>query len=213
MLPTGKKPVSMQHIASVREGRLEKALDEIASGEVEYQPTQLAAKFGKPLFGVKKNIMLFAQPKPTPKRKAKRRRHKMAGTPCEGATTGKSYPSLIERDYHELLLIRERVGEVKEVEYQPSYTLVAGIKYKADFKYTVVQCCPEEAALDVKTGDTIVVDTKGNLLGDRFRMVMKLWAEKGPGPLHVVKRKGSNDLRFYVWKKVIPKNISPCRSA
>lgn len=200
MLPTGKKIATMKSIARLREGHFEVALNQITSGEVEYEPTQLAAKFGKPLFGVKKNIMLFAQPKP--KRRAKRRRHKMAGTRCEGATTGKSYPSLIERDYHELLLIRERVGEVKDVEYQPSYTLIAGIKYKADFKYT-----------DVETGVTIVVDTKGNLLGERFRMVMKLWAEKGPGPLHVVKRKKSNDLRFYVWKKVIPKNISPCRSA
>ena len=162
-----------------------RALQDVTSGRKRYVSSVLESKFGK----VRQPVSDMKFPKP---RRARKRKHKYSGTRVQGITSSKSYPSMIERDYAEYLKIRERVGEITDIEEQPSVTLAGGIRYKADF-----------ASVDKATDKQIFVDTKG-LLSDRFRLIMKLWKVSGPAPLHVVMRDGSKDMRFYVHREIIP---------
>jgi hypothetical protein len=70
--------------------------------------------------------------------------------------TERGFHSLKEQRYYDELVLRERVGEIRDIKWQVSFELIPkqeGEKpcsYVADFTY-----------LDNKTGNTVVVDVKG----------------------------------------------------
>jgi len=86
----------------------------------------------------------------------------------------KAYDSKLERDYHVELLLRETAGDIKDVRQWPSVELLPDIRYKPDFYY-----------IEVDTKREIWVDTKG-VIGERYRLIRKIWRLFGPGTLHEV---------------------------
>lgn len=90
--------------------------------------------------------------------------------------TGIKFDSKAEHKYYVQLKLRERAGEVTEIELQPIFWLTeargrAGTKYKADFRFK-----------DVKTGQTHVIDVKGGMATQTpmFRDKMKQMRERHP---------------------------------
>lgn len=70
--------------------------------------------------------------------------------------TERGFHSLKEQRYYDELVLRERVGEIRDIKWQVPFELIPkqdGEReciYKADFTY-----------LDIKAGKTVVVDVKG----------------------------------------------------
>lgn len=94
------------------------------------------------------------------------------------------YDSMLERDYHAELKLREAAGDIRDLVYHPQlYLTEANVGYKPDFHY-----------IDSKTGKPIFVDTKGVETSGRFAVIKKLWKVYGQGELHIVKR---SDGRFF----------------
>jgi hypothetical protein len=112
-------------------------------------------------------------PKPGPRKKKNKYGNIIIRDPLTGK---KAYDSKLERDYHIELTYREKAGEIKMVEQWPSVQLLPDIRYKPDFKYT-----------EVATGDEVWIDTKG-VIGERYRIIRKLWRLFGPGVLLEVTR-------------------------
>ena len=107
---------------------------------------------------------------------------------------GLSFASQLEADLYAVLLVMKRTGEVSEIGCQPSvYLTDARIRYVPDF-YT----------FDVKMQASVWYEAKGYET-DVWRIKRRLWKCYGPGPLVVVRRKGSG-LLFE--KPIIPKNDS-----
>lgn len=83
--------------------------------------------------------------------------HKHRAKPTE--VHGKRFASQLEANYYAQLVQRQRLGEIDHLETQPRFALLvttpSGVpvrigEYRADFRYRVVA-----------TGETVVVDTKG----------------------------------------------------
>ena len=107
-----------------------------------------------------------------------RKKNKFGNHIIRDPVTGKkAYDSKLERHFHTYLKFKESNGEIKEVTQWPSVELLPGIRYKPDFKYQKVD-----------TDETIWVDTKG-VIGERYRIIRKLWGLFGPGTLHEVTKK------------------------
>ena len=115
--------------------------------------------------------------------------HKFHATPQR--REGRFFASACEADYVAEVRVRERSGEVADVELQPKVTLVAGITYKPDVVFT-----------DTATGVRKWIEVKG-VVSDRFRLVMKLWRYSGPGLLVVVKRKSKRS-GFQTVREIMP---------
>ncbi len=113
-------------------------------------------------------------------------------------TGKKAYDSKLERDYHGDLLLRERAGLVSDVEQWPSVELLPDIRYKPDFKYT-----------NNKNGLTYFVDCKG-VLGERYRIIKKLWRLVGPATLLEVHRGARGE---WVEKEIKSKGYELCHSS
>lgn len=105
-----------------------------------------------------------------PKRKMKFGNH-IIKNPVTGK---KAYDSKLERNYHAVLLYREKGGIIEDLCQWPSLELLPGIRYKPDFYYRECDSRRE-----------IWVDTKG-VLGERYRIIKKLWRLFGPGVLQEV---------------------------
>lgn len=120
-------------------------------------------------------LMMF--PKPGPRKK---KRLKYGNTIIRDPVTGKkAYDSKLERNYHGHLILRERAGEIEDLQQWPSVELLPGIRYKPDFFYR-----------ECRTKREIWVDTKG-VIGERYRIIVKLWRLFGPGVLMEVRAKGA----------------------
>lgn len=102
-----------------------------------------------------------------------------------GAVRCGGFDSGLERDYYKVLLLKEVAEQVSDLRVHPTVELEPGIKYKADFSF-------------IEDGRRVWVDTKG-VMGERFRLICRIWALHGPGPLRIVKRK--ND-RFYIARTI-----------
>ncbi len=89
-------------------------------------------------------------------------------------TGKKAYDSKLERDYHIVLSLREKAGEIRNVRQWPSVELLPDIRYKPDFYF--VEC---------DSGREVWVDTKG-VIGERYRIIKKIWRLFGPGVLQEV---------------------------
>lgn len=75
---------------------------------------------------------------------------------------------------HDILLLREKAGEIKEIQQQINVHLtLAKILYKPDFAYT-----------DCATGETIYVEAKG-MDTQTWRIKLRLWKFYGPGTLEI----------------------------
>lgn len=107
-------------------------------------------------------------PKPGPFKKKNKYGNHIIYDPI---TKKKAYDSKLEREYHQELLLREKVGDIRDVKQWPSVELLPDIRYKPDFYY-----------VDVETEQEIWVDTKG-VIGERYRLIRKIWRLFGPGTL------------------------------
>ncbi len=102
---------------------------------------------------------------------------------------GRWYDSTAERDYALELDALARAGEISELQMQPRVELDRGIFYKPDF------CFQEH-------GRYVWVDVKG-VETERFRLLCKLWRNRGPGPLRIIKRAGRRS-SFVVVREIMP---------
>jgi hypothetical protein len=85
-----------------------------------------------------------------------------------------TFDSRLEFAVYSILKLREKAGELSDIQVKDTvYLTDARISYKADF-----------AATDTKTGQRIWFEAKG-LIGERWRVIRKLWSVYGPGHLEV----------------------------
>lgn len=87
-----------------------------------------------------------------------------------------SHASKLESAVCALLQLREKAGEIRDLETQCHvYLSRARICYIADFK-----------CVDSRTEATLYVEAKG-FANDRWPTIKKLWKSYGPGPLEIWK--------------------------
>lgn len=87
---------------------------------------------------------------------------------------GYSFDSKLEAALFDQLKLRERAGEISEIQAQDTiYLTAARIMYKPDFKY-----------LNNATGEHEWAEAKGFETTD-YRIKRRLWMHYGPGKLHV----------------------------
>lgn len=89
------------------------------------------------------------------------------------ATSG--FPSKLEAVVYQILLLRQKAGEIKEVKNKDTVDLGFGIDWKVDFSYLT------------PAGEKVWVEAKG-VETDRYRICLKLWrGGQGPGLLEIWK--------------------------
>lgn len=105
--------------------------------------------------------------------------------------TGEAFPSQLEAAVYQILLLRVRAGEIRDVKRQATVHLGFGLKWKVDFSFTVV-------ANNLETW----CEAKG--MWDRqAKRNLKMWTGgAGPGPLEIWQ--GSWKRPIHV-KTVVPK--------
>ena len=90
------------------------------------------------------------------------------------------FPSKLESAVHDVLLIRQNAGEIKDIRRQQTVVLQPGtrhtrITWRVDFSYT-----------DIKTSETVYVEAKGIEAND-YKLKLKLWRANPPGRLEIWK--------------------------
>jgi hypothetical protein len=113
---------------------------------------------------------------------------------------GRTYDSTAERDRAEELSLLEQAGEIRNLQAQPRIELERGIFYKPDFAYDEVRYAHRSEG---RAWRTIHEDVKG-VVTERFRLICKLWALHGPGPLRITQRSGRK-AGFRVTREILPK--------
>lgn len=107
---------------------------------------------------------------------------------------GYSFDSKLEAALFDYLKLRERAGEIAELQPQDTiYLTAARIMYKPDFKY-----------LDMASGDHEWAEAKGFETTD-YRIKRRLWMHYGPGKLHVF---NGNYSRLILKETIIPKRAA-----
>lgn len=86
---------------------------------------------------------------------------------------GINFDSRAEAAFYSYLLPQQKIGRITKIELQKTFTLYAGIKYRADFVLTMPD--KSQRYIDVKGVETAT-----------FKLKKKLF-EKDVGPLEVVK--------------------------
>lgn len=103
---------------------------------------------------------------------------------------GYSFASKLEAEVFDLLKLREKAGEIRDVKCQVQvYLTDAKIVYKPDFKFFNIGKDRDEWG-----------EAKG-LETPEWRIKRKLWLHYGPGPLLVYKRNGT----IFLAEEIIPK--------
>lgn len=101
------------------------------------------------------------------------------------------FASRLESAVHDILLLQEKAGEIRDIKCQPQvYLTEAKIGYRPDFSY-----------VDEKTGQTVYVEAKGVEV-ETWLIKKKLWKCYGLGPLFIFK--GRHD-KPYLREVIIPK--------
>ena len=100
------------------------------------------------------------------------------------------FASRAEFQCFQLLKLRERAGEIKDIQCQVTSPLTAGITHKTDFKF-----------FDIQRNAYVWAEYKG-FEDARWRMIRKLWKEHGPGVLEIYKGAG---LRISCTETITPK--------
>jgi hypothetical protein len=102
---------------------------------------------------------------------------------------GQSFDSKGEANCWDFLKLLEAAGEIRDIETQVTVDLVAGIRYRADYKFW-----------DVKLGEVVLGDYKG--FEDKVWMLKKkLYKVFGPHRLRVFKGHG---LEITVTEEIVP---------
>jgi hypothetical protein len=84
------------------------------------------------------------------------------------------FPSKLEAAVHQILLLRQKAGEITDIKRQVRVELTkAAIATKVDFSF-----------IDVKTGTVTFCEAKG-VKTERYRLIERLWRFYGPSPLEV----------------------------
>lgn len=93
-----------------------------------------------------------------------------------GAQRTGNFSSKLESAVHDILVLRERAGEITDIKCQVQVELSAAkIIYKPDFSY-----------VDIQTGVTRYAEAKG-FVTPEFNLKKRLWKAYGPGPLEIYK--------------------------
>lgn len=86
------------------------------------------------------------------------------------------FASKLESAVYELLLLRQKAGEIKNIKKQHSVDLGLGVRWKVDFSFELVE-----------TGERIWCEAKG-IEGEGYRLKRTMWKNgAGPGPLEIWK--------------------------
>lgn len=95
--------------------------------------------------------------------------------------SGRTFGSKLERAVFDLLCLREKAGEIKDIQQQDTvYLTKARIQYIPDFKF-----------INTKTNEPEWAEAKG-LETPVWRLKRKLWPHYGPGKLEVYKGRENN---------------------
>jgi hypothetical protein len=105
---------------------------------------------------------------------------------------GRTFDSKGEKGCYDMLLLLEKAGEIRDIEQQVSIDLIAGIKYRADFRFW-----------DLKLGQKVLGEYKG-METEVWRLKRKLYKVFGPHRLRVFKGYG---LRISVVEEIIPETL------
>lgn len=101
---------------------------------------------------------------------------KKKGTNKYNAMRTAGFGSKLEASVYQLLLFRQKVGEIKDIKQQVSVDLSCGINWKVDFQF-----------YDRIRKRTMYAEAKG-IETERYRICLKLWrGGHGPGPLEIYK--------------------------
>lgn len=104
---------------------------------------------------------------------------------------GYSFASQFECAVFNFLLLREKAGELKDIQCQDHvYLTKADICYIPDFKF-----------LDLKTNEFVWAEAKG-FETDVWKIKKRLWAHYGPGRLEIYK---GNAKKIKLWETITPK--------
>jgi len=98
-----------------------------------------------------------------------------------------------EHDCYQMLKLREKAGEITDIECQVTSELTAGITHKTDFK-----------VWDRTIHEFVFIEFKG-FEDHRWLLIKKLWKVYGPGRLQIYKGKG---LRMILVEEIIPSGKS-----
>jgi len=109
-----------------------------------------------------------------------KRQNKFSAKRAKSNLTNRWYDSTAERDYAEILKLRELADEIRDVTAQPVIDLTCDINYRCDFHY-----------FEISTERWIYAEVKG-VTGERFAVIKKLWRVHGDGLLQIVKRKSAS---------------------
>jgi len=104
------------------------------------------------------------------------RKNKYGGSQREKiAHAGHWFDSKLEAALYDLLALRQRGGEIRDLTHQPGTVFLseARVQYRPDFRF-----------IDAKTGETQYAESKG-FPNDRWPMKKKLWKRYGPGKLEI----------------------------
>ncbi len=97
------------------------------------------------------------------------------------ARSSDGFPSKLEKAVYDLLLLREKAKEIKDIKRQVRVELTrAAIATKVDFSFTYV-----------RDGSTGYAEAKGPET-ERWIIIKKLWAKYGPAPLEIFKGRHTN---------------------
>ncbi len=89
---------------------------------------------------------------------------------------GYTFDSKLESAVHDILLLREKAGEIRNIKQQVNVHLTAArILYKPDFSYELVE-----------TGETEYVEAKG-MVTPVYAIKRRLWIHYGAGKLYIYK--------------------------
>lgn len=86
--------------------------------------------------------------------------------------------SIAEFDFSYVLDLREKAGEIRDVQKWPLVWLTEYVKYKPDYQY-----------FEKSSNQIVYVDVKSKITltgGGRFGVIKELWKTHGPGPLEIV---------------------------
>lgn len=95
-----------------------------------------------------------------------------------GAVRANGFPSKLEAAVHDILLLRQKLGEIDEIKRQQTVVIQEGsretrIAWRVDFSF-----------LDLKTGQTNYVEAKGMPTAE-YKLKLKLWRANPPADLEI----------------------------
>ncbi len=90
-----------------------------------------------------------------------------------GAIRTNGFASKLEAAVYNLLLMREKMGEIRDIKCQQTVTLLNVVKWKIDF-----------SAIDIKTDKLFYVEAKG-LADNIYKMKLKLYKHDPPAKLEI----------------------------